>query len=114
MPYTDLIKMELYHTIPKERSFNDNVNIPIASFLSDVFAMAYALAPLRQLLKSKFIDEAISWYNYKEVVKSWMDNTELFGSTPTNAYPIYWFREPFSLLSARFGRLYGSMSCTMF
>ena len=114
MPYIDPVKWALDHVSPKERSFNDNVNSPVASFHSDVFVRAYALGPPRQLLTSKFLDEAISRYNYEEVVKSWMDNKELFGSTPTNAYPISWFREPFSLLVAMLCRLYGSASCTMF
>ena len=81
---------------------------------SDLFARAYALGPPRQLLTSKFIDESISWYKYEEVVKSWMDNTKLFVSTPTNAYPFSWFREPFSLLVAMFCHWYGSPICTMF
>ena len=88
MAYIDLVKWELDHATPKECSFNDNVNSPVASFHSDVFSRAYALGPLRQRLTSKFIDESISCYNYEEVVKYWMDNKELLGSTPTNAYPI--------------------------
>ena len=44
-------------------------------------------------------------------------NTELFREqliTSTNAYPISWFRELFSLLAAMFCRLYGSANCTLF
>ena len=69
IPYTDPVKLELDHASPKQCSFNDNVNSPIVSFHSDVFSRDYALGPPRQLLTSKFLDEAISLFNYKEVVK---------------------------------------------
>ena len=78
MPYTDPVKWALDYENPKECSFNDNTHTPIASFHSDVFAMAYALGPPIQLLTSKFLDEAITRFNYEKVVKSWMNNIELF------------------------------------
>ena len=90
MPYTDHVKWELDYANPKDYSFNDNTHTLVALFHSDVFARAYVLGPPRQLLTLKFLDEGISWYNYEEVVKSWMDNTNLFIHTPTNAYTISW------------------------
>ena len=78
MPYTDPVKWALDYANPNERSFDDNTHTLVASFHSDIFSRAYALAPPRQLLTSKFLDEAITWFNYEEVVKSWMDNTKVF------------------------------------
>ena len=75
MPYTNLVKWALDYENHKECSFNDNTHTPIASFHYDVFARAYVNGPPRKLLTSKFLDEAITRFNYEEVVKSWMDNT---------------------------------------
>ena len=91
MPYTDPVKWALDYANPKEHSFNDNTHTPVALFHSDVFSRAYVLGPPRQILTSKFHDEPITRFNYEEVVKSWMNNTELFREqliTSTNAYPI--------------------------
>ena len=114
MPYTNPVKWVLDYANPKERSFNDNTHTPVSSFHSDVFSRAYVLGPPRQLLTSKFLDEAITRFNYEEVVKSWMDNKELFVPTSTNSYLISWFREPFSLLAAMFCHLYGSANYSLF
>ena len=75
MPYTDPVKQAFDYANPKELSFNDNTDTLVASFHFDVFSRAYALVPPRQLLTSKFLDEAITRFNYEEVVKSWMNNT---------------------------------------
>ena len=61
-----------------------------------------------------FLDEAISCFDYEDVVKSWMENPTMFSSQLGNIYPTSWFREPFSLLTAMFCRLYGEANCTFF
>ena len=43
-----------------------------------------------------------------------MENPVLFPTEPGIAYPISWFREPFSLLAAMFCRLNGEANCTYF
>ena len=65
-------------------------------------------------MNRKFLDEAISRFDYEDVVKSWIENPTLFVSQPGNIYPTSWFREPFSLLAAMFYRLYGEANCTFF
>ena len=65
-------------------------------------------------MNRKFLDEAISRFDYEDVVKSWMENPTLFIPQPGNVYPTSLFREPFSLLAAMFCRLYGEANCTFF
>ena len=60
MPYMDPIKWALDNANPNERSFDDHVHTPVASFHPDVFARAYSLKPPQHLLSSKFLDEAMS------------------------------------------------------
>ena len=114
MPYRDPVKWELDHTIHKERSFNDHTHTPVASFHPDVFTRAYALRPPRQLLNSKFLDEAMSRFSLEEVVKSSMENPPEYVPKPTNSYHVSWFKEPFSFFVAMFYQLYGFPNCSMF
>ena len=109
-----MVKWALDHTYPKERVFNDQIGIFLDSFKPDIFAKAYVLGLPKQLLNRKFLDEAISRFNYEDVVKSWMENPTLFSRKPCNIYPTSWFKEPFSLLIAMFCRLYGEENCTIF
>ena len=44
----------------------------------------------------------MSQFDFEEVIKSWMDNPAEFIPKEDKAYPISWFREPFSLLAAMF------------
>ena len=85
MPYTDPVKWELDNVNPNEFSFEDHVHTPVASFHLDIFSKAYELGPPRQLLSSKFLDEAISRFNNEKVVKSWMENPTEYVPKPTNS-----------------------------
>ena len=114
MPYTNAVKWALDHANPEERVFSDHIGVFQASFKLDIFSKAYALGLPKQLLNRKFLDEEISHFNYKVVVKSWMENPTVFISQPGNIYPTSWFREPFSLLASMFCRLYGEANCTFF
>ena len=98
----DAVKWVLNHVKPEERVFNDYIGIYLDSFRPEIFAKAYGLSPLKQLLSRKFLDEVASCFNYEEVVKSWMANPNLFPIEPGISYPISWFREPFSLLATMF------------
>ena len=73
MPYTYPVKWALDNASPKECSFDDNVHTHVVSFHLDVFSRGQALGPPKHLLTLKFLDEAISRFNYEEVVKSWME-----------------------------------------
>ena len=84
----------------------------MASFHPDVFARAYALKPPQQLLTDKFLNASMSQFDFEEVIKSLMDNPVEFIPKEDKAYPISWFREPFSLLVVMFCRLYGLPNCT--
>ena len=77
MPYTDAVKWALDDVNPEERVFNDHIGIFLASFKPDIFSKAYAFGPSKQLLNHNFLDEAISHFNYEDVVKSWMENHSL-------------------------------------
>ena len=107
MPYMDPVKWALDHVNPKRHMFHDRDNTPIDSFHLDVFSRAYALETPKQLLSSKNFKETLSKFNYQEVVKSSLEDTTLVIPTSLAAYPIYWFRNPFSLLATMFCRLYG-------
>ena len=114
MPYTDARKWALDDANPEERVFNDHIGIFLASFKLDIFSKAYVLRLSKQLLNRKFLDEAISRFDYEDVVKSWMENPTLFIRQLGNIYPTSWFMEPFSLLAAMFCWLYGEANYTFF
>ena len=114
MPYTDTVKWALDHANPEEQVFNDHIGFFLASFKPDIFSKGYGLGISKQLLNYNFLDEVISRFDYKDVVKSWMENPTKFILQPSNIYPISWFREPFSLLVAMFCRLYGEANCSLF
>ena len=78
----------------------------VASFHINVFVIAYALKPPQQLLTAKFLDAAMSKFDFEEVIKSWMDKPAKFIPKADKSYPISWFREPFSLLAAMFCQLF--------
>ena len=63
---------------------------------------------------SQFLNAVVTQFKYEEVVKSWMDNPTEFIPEEENVYPISWFKEEFSLLTAMFFRLYGLPNCTKF
>ena len=48
------------------------------------FPKACVLGLPKQLLNRMFLDEAISRFDYEDVVKSWMENPTLFTSQPGN------------------------------
>ena len=110
----DPVKWALDHVDPKQGIFHDIHNVIIASFRSDVFARAYSLPIPKQLLSLKFFDESQDKFNYKEVVKSWLEDPTLDILVSLPAYPVSWFREPFSLMCAMFCRLYGLSNCSSF
>ena len=65
MPYTNVVKWILDHAKPEERVFNDDISIYLASFRPEIFAKAYVLSPPKQLINHKFVDEAVSRFNYE-------------------------------------------------
>ena len=87
--------------------FNDIDNVSIASFDPEVFVRAYALETPKKPFLLKFFDESLAKLNNEQVVKSWLEDPILVIPVSLSAYPVSWFREPFSLLEAMFCRLYG-------
>ena len=114
MPHTDPIMWALDHIDPKEGIFRDIHIVIIASFHPDIFARAYAFPTPKQLLSSKFVEEGHANLNYEQVVKSWLQDPMLDIPVSLPAYPVSWFREPFSLLCAMICRLYGLTNCSPF
>ena len=94
--------------------FNDIDNVSISLFGPEVFSRAYALPTPKKLLYLKFIKEIHAKFNYEQVVKSWLNDPTLVIPVSLSAYPVSWFREPFSLLEAMFCRLYGLPNCSLF
>ena len=93
--------------------FHDIENESIASFHPDVFARAYALATPKHLFSRKFFDETLAKLNNEQVVKSWLEDLTLVIPISLSAYPVSWFREPFSLLATMFCRLFGLPNCSL-
>ena len=106
MPYTDPIKWELDHVDLKQREFVSIDNAPIALFHSNVFARAYALATPKRLLSSKFFDKTLAKFNYKEVVKSWLEDPTIVVLDSLPTYLVSWFKEPFLLQVIWFTKLF--------
>ena len=94
--------------------FNDIDNDSIASFGPEVFARAYGLKTPKQFFLAKFFDDFLSKSNYDQVAKCWLEDPTLVIPVSLSAYPVSWFREPFSLLAAMFCRLYGLPNCSLF
>ena len=113
MPYIDPVKWESDHVDPKGHTFHDTDNT-IASFHHEVFDRPYSLGPPKRILSLKCFKETLSKSNYKEVVKSWLEDPTLVIPASLPIYPISWFREPFSLLEAIFFKLYGLPNCSSF
>ena len=86
MPYSDPIKWALDHANPNEHSFEYHTHTQVMYFHPNVFLRAYSLGPPQQLLSSKFLDEAMSQFNFEEVVKSWMENPNEYVPKETNSY----------------------------
>ena len=74
----------------------------------------YALKTPQQLLTEEFLKKSIPKFNIDELIKSWMDETTLYAHRPDMKYSIFWFKEPYSLLTAIFYRVYGLPNCSYF
>ena len=64
MPYTDPVKWELDNVKHEDPTFSEHIGTFTAAFNPNTLSKAYALGPPKQLMSHKFLDKAISGYNY--------------------------------------------------
>ena len=93
--------------------FNDIDNVCITLFSLEVFARAYGLKTPKQFFLGNYFDKFLSKSKYEQVVKCWMEDPTLVIPVSLSAYPVSWFKEPFSLLTNMFCRLYGLPNCSL-
>ena len=107
IPYTDIIRWLVELVDPNTQMFRDASKSLMVSFKPKFIAGMYSLGTPQQLLIEEFLKKLIPKFNLDELIKSWMDAPTLYACIPDRKYPIFLFKEPYSLLAAMFFRLYG-------